>query len=351
MLDREARAKINRENAQKSTGPKTAAGKAISRTNALKHGLTSTTIDPICAPGEPEGAYQERLNFWLDDMQPQNAFELSMVKRACRCDWKLDRCARYEDAAAYVRSIKDMDGVRIPGIEDKSNRERARKLGALLMFAIQTRYERKDFGPPQLKDGLRPLRTTPPTATPMPWPYLQKRVSNGSSIHGKTSFPIFPVPTGRRSRASRPRSCGVPPIVPCDCSASRPETPFPNKTCTKPDSPRSSASREFTSLSATATRRPRRFRPQPLRRRAWTRSCSTVTRSPPEPRGCIMLSTPLCRPPQESRAVFPPPTPHQTGPFAGFCAPRNPRKSKPIVLGPRIRKRTPGHARGFEHQL
>ncbi len=161
MLDREARAKINRENAQKSTGPKTAAGKAISRTNALKHGLTSTTIDPIAAPGEPEGAYQERLNFWLDDMQPQNAFELSMVKRACRCDWKLDRCARYEDAAAYVRSIKDMDGVRTPGIEDKSNRERARKLGALLMFAIQTRYERKDFGPPQLKDGPDPFDDAP----------------------------------------------------------------------------------------------------------------------------------------------------------------------------------------------
>ncbi len=94
-------------------------------------------------------------------MQPQNSFELSMVKRACRCDWKLDRCARYEDAAAYVRSIKDMDGVRTPGIEDKSNRERARKLGALLMFAIQTRYERKDFGPPQLKDGPDPFDDAP----------------------------------------------------------------------------------------------------------------------------------------------------------------------------------------------
>jgi hypothetical protein len=34
----------NRANAKRSTGPKTAAGKALSRMNAYKHGLTAETI-------------------------------------------------------------------------------------------------------------------------------------------------------------------------------------------------------------------------------------------------------------------------------------------------------------------
>ena len=34
----------NRRNAQKSTGPKSAAGKAISKLNALKHGVLAQTV-------------------------------------------------------------------------------------------------------------------------------------------------------------------------------------------------------------------------------------------------------------------------------------------------------------------
>ena len=38
------RVEANRRNAQKSTGPKTAEGKAISRLNGVKHGLTGAGI-------------------------------------------------------------------------------------------------------------------------------------------------------------------------------------------------------------------------------------------------------------------------------------------------------------------
>src|SRR5262245_22949453 len=100
----EARIKANRENAKKSTGPRSEVGKQKSSQNALKHGLAAVTLVPPEAPGEVEGAYQQRLAFWVDDLKPSNVLELAMVERACRATWKLDRCAPYEAAAASRRA-------------------------------------------------------------------------------------------------------------------------------------------------------------------------------------------------------------------------------------------------------
>ena len=150
-LDKEARAKINRANAQHSTGPKTEEGKRSSRTNALKHGLAAHTIDPVHGPGEPEGIYAAQVDFWITDLQPQNVFEFAAVKRACRASWKLDRIARYEDASALRRTIAgpadkfDM--------EKNANAARARKLGAFLMFALNTKHLIEQYGPPNLVSG------------------------------------------------------------------------------------------------------------------------------------------------------------------------------------------------------
>jgi len=48
----ERKLQANRANAKRSTGPKTKAGKAASRRNALKHGIASCSVDlPIVTPG------------------------------------------------------------------------------------------------------------------------------------------------------------------------------------------------------------------------------------------------------------------------------------------------------------
>jgi hypothetical protein len=51
----EAKLQANRANAKKSTGPRTARGKAWSRRNALRHGLTSRIVlfDPQGTPVDP----------------------------------------------------------------------------------------------------------------------------------------------------------------------------------------------------------------------------------------------------------------------------------------------------------
>ncbi len=139
----EERAEINRRNAQKSTGPRTEAGKAASRGNALKHGLTATKIAPVDAPGEPPGAYQARLDAWVADTKPRNVLEMAMIERACRSSWKLDRCARYEDAAAADREANPD-----PDPDRPNRRGEAEHLGALLMCALGFRSEYDGDGPP-----------------------------------------------------------------------------------------------------------------------------------------------------------------------------------------------------------
>ena len=57
----ERKLKANRENAKKSTGPRTARGKAFSRRNAVKHGLCASDLFPLL--GLPTESEQEFLDF------------------------------------------------------------------------------------------------------------------------------------------------------------------------------------------------------------------------------------------------------------------------------------------------
>ena len=50
-LRKARRAEINRQNAQKSTGPKSEAGKMNSRINSLKNGSRTVIVDHTGAPG------------------------------------------------------------------------------------------------------------------------------------------------------------------------------------------------------------------------------------------------------------------------------------------------------------
>ena len=122
----EKKAEANRRNALKSTGPKTAEGKARSSRNAVTHGLTSVSAIPVA--GEDSSAYNESLDRWLEDLAPSNLAERALVERACRSAWKLDRCARIEDAEeALCKRHAAADLLR-------DEQTRAQELGRRLLF-------------------------------------------------------------------------------------------------------------------------------------------------------------------------------------------------------------------------
>ena len=67
----------NRRNAQKSTGPKTEQGKAKSKFNALKHGMTA---EVAVLPHEDKVSYEELRQATIESYQPANGVELMLVE-------------------------------------------------------------------------------------------------------------------------------------------------------------------------------------------------------------------------------------------------------------------------------
>jgi hypothetical protein len=84
-----------RLNAQKSSGPRTPEGKAISARNAFKHGFAgaSLTIDP--SEREPFNAH---LDAYFSRFKPQDQVEADTVRRIAEAQWKMDTINAAESA-------------------------------------------------------------------------------------------------------------------------------------------------------------------------------------------------------------------------------------------------------------
>jgi hypothetical protein len=96
------RAAINATNAQKSTGPRTAAGKQRSSLNALRHGLTGHVV--VLAT-EELAAYQHHLQRFVDQFQPKGALEEQLVQSLGDTTWRLNRVPATE--ATYLTLVTE----------------------------------------------------------------------------------------------------------------------------------------------------------------------------------------------------------------------------------------------------
>ncbi len=70
----------NRRNSTRSTGPKSAKGKATARLNSYKHGLTARTIMPVL-PQEDAAELEERIQQTIAAMQARTRMEQDLVER------------------------------------------------------------------------------------------------------------------------------------------------------------------------------------------------------------------------------------------------------------------------------
>ena len=89
----EKKAEANRENARKSTGPRTPEGKEAARLNALRHGLRSKEV---LLPGEDADALRELDEKLRAELDPHGELEDLLVDRIIAAHWRLRRLGRVE---------------------------------------------------------------------------------------------------------------------------------------------------------------------------------------------------------------------------------------------------------------
>jgi hypothetical protein len=91
----------NQQNALRSTGPRSAAGKAIASQNAIRHGLRA---EHTVVPGEDPEEFDRFRQMILDDLAPAGALELMLSDRIVAGFWKLHRAGRIEtEMLDYLR--------------------------------------------------------------------------------------------------------------------------------------------------------------------------------------------------------------------------------------------------------
>src|SRR6202035_3501714 len=94
----------NRQNAQKSTGPKTPEGRAAVRLNGVTHGLTAKTL---VLKGETESAFTTLLESFQAEYSPTTPAEETLVIHITMSTWRLRRQYTTE-AGFYKLRLKDI---------------------------------------------------------------------------------------------------------------------------------------------------------------------------------------------------------------------------------------------------
>jgi hypothetical protein len=131
-MSTEKKTASNRKNAQKSTGPKSDAGKAVVSQNARTHGLLSRNL---IIEGESQEEFSELLGLLVDEFQPVGLVEHALVERVGIALWRQRRLVRAESAEVSlnqqrfynpqevevyrVMNIRSIDFNKIRALEDE----------------------------------------------------------------------------------------------------------------------------------------------------------------------------------------------------------------------------------------
>lgn len=105
----EAQLAANRRNAQRSTGPRTAEGKARSSANATRHGLYARELRPLVVGplAEDFDEFYERAEELIASFEPATALEFELAKRATSALMRMKRLDAFEAAMDEITAMPD----------------------------------------------------------------------------------------------------------------------------------------------------------------------------------------------------------------------------------------------------
>ena len=95
-MSNSAQINANRQNAQKSTGPRSAEGKAKVAKNAVKHGVFASEL---LIKGENQADFDLFRDELLSELAPAGAVESMLAERFVSLSWRLQRIVRIQDQA------------------------------------------------------------------------------------------------------------------------------------------------------------------------------------------------------------------------------------------------------------
>ncbi len=158
-----AQSAASRQNGARSSGPTTAAGKARSALNGVRHGLSGRTF--FLLPDEDPAEFQAHEAMWLAEWSPRDLHEHEAAACAIRAMWREIRADRLE---AQVLTDLFAAGT----IADEAERQAAKAtafkaLGTLLRY--RSRIEREHDRAMAALESLRqrrPARSAPRPSEP-----------------------------------------------------------------------------------------------------------------------------------------------------------------------------------------
>jgi hypothetical protein len=103
-MSTEAQITANRQNAQKSTGPRTTEGKTIASQNSTKHGL-SASLDVISSENQADfDLYRDSI---IAELKPSGPMESTLAERIVSLCWRLKRTSRIQNQVIDAMNAKD----------------------------------------------------------------------------------------------------------------------------------------------------------------------------------------------------------------------------------------------------
>jgi hypothetical protein len=103
----ERKLRANRENAKRSTGPRTLRGKGYSAANAVKYGLFAMSSLVFAYLGENPRDYEELVKDLRECYEPVGKLEDLLVDRIANCWWRNQRIWRYENCVDFNARYAD----------------------------------------------------------------------------------------------------------------------------------------------------------------------------------------------------------------------------------------------------